>query len=95
MSNAAAEGRHQRGAQRLQRRVTREGAIMTKSLRAGMAVCAALAAFAGNAYAYKAPIHTTRPAQFMSPLTAKGGPLHDCVHIPFPQCSKGFDEPNN
>ena len=68
---------------------------MTKSLLTGMAICAALATFAGNAYAYKAPIHTTRTAQSMSLLTAKGGPLHDCVHIAFPQCSKGYDEPNN
>ncbi len=68
---------------------------MTKSLLTGMAICGALATFAGNAYAYKAPIHTVRTVQSMSSLTAKGGPLHDCVHIAFPQCSKGYDEPNN
>jgi hypothetical protein len=67
---------------------------MTKSLLTGMAICAALAIFAGNAYAYKA-IHTTRTVRSMSSLTAKGGPLHDCVHVTFPQCTKGYGEPNN
>jgi hypothetical protein len=66
---------------------------MTKSLLTGIAVCAALAVFAGNANAYRAPVHTTRTAQ--SPLTAKGGPLHDCVHVTFPQCARGPDEPND
>jgi hypothetical protein len=64
---------------------------------------AALAVSAGNANAYvnksrihkayghvnKSPIQaatTVRPEQF-APLTAKGGPLHDCVHVAFPQCS--------
>jgi hypothetical protein len=63
---------------------------------------AALAVSAGNANAYvnksrihkayghvnKSPIQTAttvRPEQF-APLTAKGGPLHDCVHVAFPQC---------
>jgi hypothetical protein len=58
---------------------------------------------AGNANAYvnksriheayghvnKSPIQTAttvRPEQF-APLTAKGGPLHDRVHVAFPQCS--------
>jgi hypothetical protein len=68
---------------------------MTKSLLTGIAVCVALAVFAGNANAYRAPIHTTRTAQSMSSLAAKGGPLHDCVHVAFPQCSKGYGEPND
>jgi hypothetical protein len=67
---------------------------MTKSLLTAMAVCAALVAFAGNASAYKTPIHTTRSTESASSLTAKGGPLHDCVHVTFPQCSRGPDEPN-
>jgi hypothetical protein len=54
---------------------------MVKSLLTGMAVCAALAMFAANADAY-----TTRTALNMSALTAKGGPVHDCVHVAFPQC---------
>ncbi len=65
---------------------------MTKSLLTGIAICAALAALGGNAYAYKAPVHTT---QSLSSLTAKGGPLHDCVHVTFPQCSRGYGEPND
>jgi hypothetical protein len=68
---------------------------MTKSLLTGIAVCAALAVFAGNAYAYRAPIHTTRTAQSTSSLTAKGGPLHDCVHVTFPQCSREGGAPND
>jgi hypothetical protein len=70
---------------------TKEGKIMTKSLLTGMAVCAALAVFAGNAYAYRGSIQTTRTQS----LTEKGGPLHDCVHVAFPQCSKGYGEPND
>jgi hypothetical protein len=33
----------------------------------------------------------------MASLTAKGGPLHDCVHVTFPQCSahEGFAGPND
>jgi hypothetical protein len=73
----------------------KEGTIMTKSLLTGIAVCAALAVFAGNANAYRAPIHTTRTAQSMSSLTAKGGPLHDCVHVTFPQCGPHEPEPND
>jgi hypothetical protein len=63
---------------------------------------AVLAISAGNAYAYvnKSRIHkvhghvnkppirtatTVRPEHFV-PLTAKGGRLHDCVHVAFPQC---------
>jgi hypothetical protein len=60
---------------------------MTKSLLSGIAVCAALAAFAGNAYAYRAPTYTTGTSLDMRSLTAPGGPLHDCVHVTFPQCS--------
>jgi hypothetical protein len=77
---------------------------------AGMAVCAALAVFAGNADAHvsKKRIHAPKmalglsslPARDgiaprLSSLTAKGGPLHDCVHVTFPQCSRGYDEPND
>jgi hypothetical protein len=83
---------------------------MTKSLLTGMAVFAALAVFAGNADAYvkRAPIHAihvknTAPAPSSwslasaSPaaLRAKGGPLHDCVHVTFPQCGRGYGEPND
>jgi hypothetical protein len=59
---------------------------MTKSLLTGIAVFATLAVFAGNANAYRT-IYTSRTAQSASSWTAKGGPLHDCVHVAFPQCS--------
>ena len=66
-----------------------------------MFALAALAVYAGNANAYidKSRIHKTygngskwrtttavRHEQ-LAPLTAKGGPLRDCVHVAFPQCS--------
>jgi hypothetical protein len=67
---------------------------MTKSLLTGIAVCATLAVFAGNANAYRATY--TRTAQSASSLTAKGGPIHDCVHVAFPQCSPhGGNGPND
>jgi hypothetical protein len=80
---------------------------MMKSLLTGMGVCAALAVFAGNASAHvRKPIY--RPhAQALSSLTvyrshqtwpslrSKGGPLHDCVHVTFPQCGRGYGEPND
>ena len=81
---------------------------MTKSLLMGTAVCAALAIFAGNANAHvrKAHVHKVpvyaeqvRPMMpitaTMSSLMAKGGPLHDCVHVQFPQCDKGYGEPKD
>jgi hypothetical protein len=70
---------------------------MAKSLLTGMAVCAALAVFVGNADAYKnkASVHKAWTARTLSSLAARGGPLHDCVHITFPQCSKGYGEPND
>lgn len=71
----------------------------------GLAVCTALAVFAGNADAHvsKTRIHAAKTyfaprASFpsrLSYLTAKGGPLHDCVHVTFPQCSRGYGEPND
>ena len=75
----------------------------------GMGVCAALVVFAGNADAHvnKTRIHTAKMARGLAPLPdgrlelrmsllrAKGGPLHDCVHVTFPQCSRGYGEPND
>jgi hypothetical protein len=81
---------------------------MMKSLLIGMAVCASLAIFAGHANAYvrkahahdyayvnRSPIYVAQPA--WESLRAKGGPLHDCVHVTFPQCdSHGYGgEPND
>jgi hypothetical protein len=80
---------------------------MIKSLVTGMAVFAALAVFTGDADAYgkRAPVYAKTiapvppPARLssakLSALRAKGGPLHDCVHVLFPQCSRGYGEPND
>jgi hypothetical protein len=80
---------------------------MTKSLLTGMAVLGVLAVFIGNADAYgkRASVHTKKVApalasvslssRSLAALTAKGGPLHDCVHVLFPQCSRGYGEPND
>jgi hypothetical protein len=80
---------------------------MTKTLLTGMAVCAALAIVAGDADAHvkKTVVQTAVHAKKMTPAlasaslparwTVKGGPLHDCVHVLFPQCSRGFGEPND
>jgi hypothetical protein len=69
---------------------------MTKSVLTGIAVCAALAVFSGNAIAHTTPIHTTRTAWSLASLTVRGGPLHDCVHVAFPQCSPhGPGQPNH
>jgi hypothetical protein len=57
---------------------------MTKSLLTGLAVCAALMAFAANANAYHAS---------GSSWAAKGGPLYDCVHVTFPQCGGRHSPP--
>jgi hypothetical protein len=74
---------------------------MTKSIVPGLAVCVALAVGAGNADAhvhkshmYKPHVHMT--AQTLSSLMARGGPLHDCVHVTFPQCGdRGSNGPND
>jgi hypothetical protein len=76
---------------------------MTKSLFAGLVVCAALS-FAGNAYAFDSqPPHKHRtwiaengrqgyPTQFRIPANPR---VWDCVHVTFPQCSRGFDGLND
>lgn len=61
---------------------------MTKSLFTGIAVCGALAVFAGNAvYAAKSSVQMTKPAQQEQTAPLPGGALQDCVHVAFPQCS--------
>jgi hypothetical protein len=76
---------------------------MTKSLLTGLAACAALA-FVGNAYAFdNQPPHKHRiwvaengrqgyPTQFRIPANPR---VWDCVHVIFPQCSRGFDGLND
>jgi hypothetical protein len=45
---------------------------------------------------YKPHMHMTMIAPTLSSLTAKGGFLHDCVRITFPQCGAGgFHGPND
>jgi hypothetical protein len=74
---------------------------MTKSIVTGMTVWVALVVGAGNAdaHAHKAHMyksHVYMSAQILPSLTAKGGPLHDCVHVTFPQCGdRGFHGPND
>jgi hypothetical protein len=71
---------------------------MPKSVLTRMVVCAVLMAFAGNASAriHKSRAHMTKSAPTLVLLTSKGGPLHDCVHVPFPQCdTHGSDQPND
>ena len=79
---------------------------MAKSLLAAMAVCAALA-FTGSAHALvnhqatQANKHPTRiaengrrgyPTQFRIPAHPL---VWDCVHVMFPQCSRGYDGLND
>jgi hypothetical protein len=80
------------------------------SLLAGMAVCAAALAFAVNAHAYVKHRHPVRAAENQAAGFAEYGgsrgyptqfriPAHplirDCVHVMFPQCSRGFDGLND
>jgi hypothetical protein len=75
---------------------------MTKSLT-GIAVCVALAggAESANAHMHRSHVYNshaqmTMLAPTLTSLTAKGGPLHDCVHVTFPQCGdRGFNGPND
>ncbi len=81
---------------------------MMKSLLTGMAVYTVLAVSAGNVSAHvRKPVYRPhaqalpsmmvyRPyARSWAALRAKGGPLHDCVHVTFPQCDRGYGEPND
>jgi hypothetical protein len=80
---------------------------MTKSLLTGMAVYVALA-FAGSAHAFvnhpahkqpiKHPIRTVETArpEYPTQFRIPAHPLvWDCVHVLFPQCSRGFDGLND
>jgi hypothetical protein len=80
------------------------------SLLAAMAGCAAALAFAGNAHAYVKHKHAVRiagnqPAGFAEYGERRGYPtqfripahplIWDCVHVTFPQCSRGYDGLND
>jgi hypothetical protein len=57
---------------------------MKKSLLTGIAVCAALAVFAGNSYAAsRSSVPTAKPQEQAAPLPAQ---VQDCIHATFPQC---------
>jgi hypothetical protein len=78
---------------------------MAKSLLTGMAVCVALA-FVGPAYAvvkrpaHKPPVPIAEkeygrrgfPTQFRIPAHPL---VWDCVHVMFPQCTRGYDGLND
>jgi hypothetical protein len=83
---------------------------MRKSIIAGMTLCAALAVVAGQARAvdYKdgTPSHrghdgrkAHRVAETPEPAPPFRIPAHpivrDCVHVMFPQCSRGYDGLND
>jgi hypothetical protein len=64
----------------------KEDKIMMKSLLTGMAVCAALAVFAGSANAANNPsARTINPDQREQISPAQ---VQDCVHVAFPQCGQ-------
>jgi hypothetical protein len=84
---------------------------MRKSLLAVTAVCSAALAFGGYAHAFPKHLHKhqARGAENRLPQIAENGrreyptqfriPAHplvwDCVHVVFPQCSRGFDGLND
>jgi hypothetical protein len=79
---------------------------MRKSIIASLALCAAMAA--GPAYASaKKPVdaahkyptakaETGKPVEYPTPFRIPPHPLvYDCVHVAFPQCSRGYDSLND
>ena len=79
---------------------------MRKSIIASLTLFAAMGA--GHAHAFaKRPVDTAnrhpitkaetgRPAEFPTQFRLPPHPLvYDCVHITFPQCSRGFDGLND
>jgi hypothetical protein len=74
-----------------------EGTIMAKSLLTGIAICTALAVFAGNAYAYKAHAHRTHKTTTTSITGPHGNdPLYKSCEAPWKypayQCPNGGGE---
>jgi hypothetical protein len=81
---------------------------MRKSIIAGLTLCAALAVLAGQARATdnkdapsKSARHDGRKVNRVAetPTTQFRIPAHppvrDCVHVMFPQCSRGYDPLND
>ena len=69
---------------------------MTKTIIAGLTLCAAMGA--GQAHAFtKKPVGTVqrnpiaKPAEIPTQFRIPAHPLvYDCVHVAFPQCSRGL-----
>jgi hypothetical protein len=83
-----------------------ENTNMRKSIIAGLMLCAAMGA--GYAHALpKKPVgtahrhsitkaETARSAEVSTQFRAPAHPvIHDCVHVAFPQCSRGLDGLND
>ncbi len=79
---------------------------MRNSVVAGLTLCAAMAVGHAHAFikkpvdtAHKHPIakaETGRPAEFPTQFRIPAHPLvYDCVHVAFPQCSRGLDGLND
>ena len=79
---------------------------MRNSIIAGLTLCVAMGT--GQAYGfvkksvdatYKHPmpkVETGRPAEFPTQFRIPAHPLvYDCVHVAFPQCSRGLDGLND
>jgi hypothetical protein len=78
---------------------------MRKSIIASLTLCAAMGAGHAHAFAkkvdteHKQPIakaEPARPAEFPTQFRIPAQPLvYDCVHVSFPQCSRGLDGLND
>jgi hypothetical protein len=79
---------------------------MSKSIIAGLMLCAAMGAGHAHASAKKpggtalrhtiTKAETAGSAEGSTQFRAPAHPLiHDCVHVAFPQCSRGFDGLND
>jgi hypothetical protein len=79
---------------------------MRKSIIAGLTLCALMGA--GDAYAsvktavdtaHKHPVakaETGRPVEYPTQFRIPAHPLvYDCVHVAFPQCSRGYNGLND
>ena len=79
---------------------------MRKSIIASLTLCAAMGAGHAHAFAKKsidiahrhpiAKTETARPAEFPTQFRIPAHPLvYDCVHVSFPQCSRGYEGLND
>ena len=79
---------------------------MRKSIITSLTLCAAIGAGHAHAFAKKpvdiahrhpiAKAETAKPAEFPTQFRIPAHPLvYDCVHVSFPQCSRGLDGLND